>query len=242
MKKIYILALLACLTCSSTIFAGIKPAKKTSSSYQQSRNVSNFNGIAAGGSLDIKVSMGNTESLRMEGDPEAIAELIVEVNNGILEIKPKNKWNDWYKQFKESRITVYISAKKLNSLTLSGSGILTVNGVLNSKDLSTSISGSGVIKTQVNVENFKASISGSGRVLQTGKAKQANISLSGSGAFVGRYFNTDYTRVSISGSGRAEVLANQGLNAAVSGSGRITYYGDAPVQKKVSGSGSIQKG
>ena len=50
----------------------------------EERNVSGFKGISSSGSYDIKISMGNKESLKLEGDVEAISDIETVVENGIL--------------------------------------------------------------------------------------------------------------------------------------------------------------
>lgn len=243
MKKLNILLVAVCLTCSANLFAGSPATTKLSPAYlQEDRNVGSFSGIAAGGSLNYNVTMGSSESLRFEGDADAIAELVAEVNGSVLEIRPKTKWNDWNRKYNRAKITVHITARKLSSLTLSGSGSMLVNGTINGKDLVTTLSGSGNIKAGINVSNYRSVISGSGRVVQTGKATDAVVTLSGSGSFGGKDFAAENVKLQISGSANAAITANKTIDIVISGSGHVTYYGNAKVNKTMIGSGSIRKG
>lgn len=243
MKKLNTLLILFCLSCSSVLAASTTLATKSPVAYfREDRPVRSFSGIVTGGPLQVVITMGNTESLRLEGDPEAIAELLTEVRNGILEVRPRTKWNDWNRKYRQTKITVHISARRLNSLTLSGSGNILVKGTITGQDLVNTLSGSGTIRAQANVSNFTTTISGSGRVFQTGKTENAVLTLSGSGAFQGKDFTAENLSVQISGSGRVTVTADKALDAVVSGSGNITYYGNAYIKKTIAGSGSIRKG
>ena len=235
MKRLTTILLLACLVFSySARAASNKPAP-------QERTVSNFKGIAAGGPLDIKVTLGSTESIRFEGDQEAIAELTTEVLSGILTIKPKTKWSDWSRRYRKPEITVYINAKKLSSLTMSGSGNLEVTNTLTGADLVCTLSGSGSIKATANVKSYTGVLSGSGNINLSGKSDDANLTISGSGSFKGKGFASAKVSVQISGSADVYVKATQNLEAVISGSGSVIYSGDATVKKTIIGSGSVTR-
>lgn len=227
---------LAAFTCSASAnsYQTIIPA-------QQEQSVSNFKGVAAGGPLDIKVTLGNTESVRFEGDQDAIAELVTEVVNGILTIKPKTKWNDWSRKHRDANITVFINAKRISSLTMSGSGNLEVTNTINGAELVATLSGSGSIKAAASVKSFTGVLSGSGNISLSGKSEDANLTISGSGSFRGKSFAASKASVQISGSADVFIKATQSLDAVISGSGSVIYSGDATVKKTIIGSGSVSK-
>ena len=226
--KILFLVLLVCVVSANTSFA-------------QERAVSNFNGVAISGSIKTIIQIGNKESLRFEGDQEAINELITEVKGGVLIIRTKNKWGEWNKKFRNSRITAYITAKKLTSLTMSGSGSIDVQGQINSTELAATVSGSGIIRASANVKSLSAVVSGSGNVSIQGKANDANITVGGSGNFRGTELRAETASTTVSGSGSIYISAHKKLNAVVSGSGNVHYTGDPQVEKTVSGSGGVRK-
>lgn len=240
MKKISSILILAFLALGTASQASDLTNKSTYYSNQQ-RQVSNFTGIEIGGSINAKVKLGNTESLRLEGDQEAINNLITEVKNGVLTIKPKTKWNDWFKKFKNAKITAYITAKKITSLGLGGSGSIDVEGTINSSSLSVAVSGSGNIKASASVTNFEGAISGSGGLSINGKARESEISISGSGTFSGKSFSVETVSAHVSGSGNVYIDVQKSIEAAISGSGNISYSGNPTIQKSVSGSGGVRK-
>lgn len=220
----------------------IKRSNLSSIILKQETQVRNFNGISIGGSIKAFIKIGNEESIRFEGDKEAIAELVTEVKDGVLTIKPKNKWNDWGKRFRDAKISVFITAKKLTSLAMSGSGSIQVESQLASTDLSIVLSGSGSIKTAaLTVNSLSAVISGSGNIQISGKASQSNIVLSGSGEFNGKDVNAENLSAKVSGSGSIYVNASKSINAIVTGSGNIYYQGNPAIQKTVVGSGGVRK-
>lgn len=233
------LLVLALLTFSYN--ANSHLTKQTIPVMQDERTTGSFKGIAAGGPLNVKVTLGNTESIRFEGNKDAIAELVTEVNSGILTIKPKTKWNDWSRRYSKPDVTVYISAKRLSSLTMSGSGNLEVSNTINGSELVATLSGSGSIRASANVKSFSGVLSGSGNINLAGKSDDANLTISGSGSFRGKSFSVNKVEVQISGSADAYIRASQHIDAVISGSGSIIYSGDATVKKTIIGSGSVSK-
>lgn len=213
----------------------------TSSMSDEDRQVSGFTGISSSGSFSIKVTMGSKESLRLEGDPETIKEIETIVENGILKIRSKNRRGIWGWHSNLKRVHIYITAKTLNKLSVNGSGDIMVEGIVKTKQLSNSISGSGNISVSADIEDYNAAISGSGKVSIQGTANKAAVKISGSGGFDGKNLKTADASIGVSGSGRASIYASKKLEAVVSGSGNIRYSGQAQISITKSGSGSISK-
>lgn len=207
----------------------------------QERDVKNFTGVATGGPLQVMINLGGKEGLRFEGDAEAIATLVTEVKGNILIIRPQTSWTSWNRKYQNKKITVYVSAKTIKSLTMSGNGSMTVNGKIKEQSLAATLSGSGNVYADADVNSFTGVISGSGNLNISGSAKSADIVVSGSGAFTKKSFNVDRLSSVISGSGSVNITANDHIEAVISGSGSINYSGNAHVEKRIAGSGQVRK-
>lgn len=83
------------------------------SSGQDNRDVKNFNGVAAGGPIQVIVTIGASEGLKFEGDAEAIATLVAEIKGNILIIRPKTSWTSWSHKYENKKIIARVSAKTL---------------------------------------------------------------------------------------------------------------------------------
>ncbi len=239
MKLIYQL-LFVVIAATTTPALAAPPVLNTITQPVQTRQLVSFKGVAVSGSLKINIKMGNTENIRLEGNAEAIAELITEVKSGILIIRPKTKWMDWNRKFNDADVTVYINAKTLTSLTMSGSGSIDVQNTLNSGEFSATLSGSGSIKLNANVNAFTAVISGSGDMLLSGKTNDADVMINGSGSFKGESFKAETVSTKISGSGSVYITANKNINVLTVGSGTVYYKGNPVVKKKAIGSGDVK--
>ncbi|MEO8794369.1 MAG: head GIN domain-containing protein [Daejeonella sp.] len=245
MKKITGILAIAALLISSTSNLQAKTSIETNSSKRrastENRQVSGFKGISSSGSYDVKVTMGNTESLKIEGDEELLKEIETVVEDGILKIRTKKHSSNWNWKKGWGKVTVYIHAKSLNNITLSGSGNIRIEGTVKATKLTNSVSGSGNIFLNVQADEYISNISGSGEINIGGNANKAMIKVSGSGSFAGKSFSADIADVKVSGSGNVHIKADKTLNAAVSGSGNIRYSGNPQVSKTKSGSGNISR-
>ena len=209
---------------------------------QDDREVKNFNGVLLAGPIQVIITLGTTESLRFEGDAEAISTLISEVEGTTLIIRPKNSWTSWGRKYQDKKITAYVSAKNIKHLTCSSSGSIVVNGKMKSSELTTTLSGSGSISANAEVEKYTGIVSGSGSLNMSGTATSASVVLSGSGSFAKKGgFAADNLSAAVSGSGSIYASVNDSIEAAISGSGSINYSGNAKVEKRVTGSGRVRK-
>ena len=205
----------------------------------QDRKLSGFRAVASTGSFDVVLRQGSSESVKVEADAEVINEIITEVRNGTLTIRSKNT-RSWSNMWNNRKITIYVVAKDLNSVSLSGSGDLKMENQFNANQLQLRLSGSGDFKGAVNVKTLEASISGSGDFSISGKADESTVSISGSGDYHGSDLMTKSTAIRVSGSGDATIYASENVDASVSGSGDVHYSGHPKnVAKVAHGSGDI---
>ncbi len=218
---------------------GVEETTASTMFRDETRSVDAFHAIANSGSITVEVRFGDRESVRLTGDSDAIKEIETVAERGTLKIRYKNAVN--LRKRNWGKVTAYVTAKRIEELSQSGSGSITVEGNVSGNQLNASVSGSGHITFSSDVTTCNASVSGSGRISAKGQAKSSNVSISGSGRFAGEDFRNQSANVNISGSGSIQIHVDGQLDASVSGSGRIRYSGNAKTNFKKSGSGSLQK-
>jgi hypothetical protein len=218
----------------------IKSVESRKNNVDEDRTVAGFSGVSSSGNYNVFITMGNTESLRLEGKPDVISEIETKVENGILKIGKKKSLNKRTWSSTE-RVNIYVEAKTLHNLTVLGSGDIEVRGIINATKLSNTISGSGSITLEMNAKNYVALISGSGEINAKGKSENTSITIAGSGDFEGKEFESNLANAKVSGSGNITLTVNKNLDALVSGSGNIKYAGNPSVKYSKSGSGNISK-
>jgi hypothetical protein len=239
MKKPVLFPLLAVFALFFSLFSFTIPYRAVDE--EQTRNVAPFSKIGLSYPADVVLRQGSTQSVKVEGDAEQLAQLVTEVENGRLSIRRKNRDNEYNWSAKKNRAVVYITVPQVTQLSVSGSGKIKGEGTFKSTSLDLAVSGSGNIQLDANVENVSSRISGSGSIELKGQGKQSTVAVSGSGSMKGYDFKTSDAQVSISGSGSCEITATNRLKSSISGSGRVLYAGSPSVDSRVSGSGSVKK-
>lgn len=210
----------------------------------QDRHLTGFNGIQLSGSYDVYIVQGSTEAVRVEAPSDVIDKIITEVQGGVLKIynKSEHGWNsdNWFSGNK--KMVVYVNARDINFIGISGSGDVYFKEGINTNNLKIKVSGSGDVLGKLNVKGLEVGVTGSGDVKLNGRADVANVNVSGSGDYTAPEVATLSTTVRVSGSGDAKVYATQKIDASVSGSGDI-IYGGSPKQVTTAthGSGDIHR-
>lgn len=207
----------------------------------QNRHLSGFKGVNVGGSFDVYITQGSSESVKVDAPADIMDRVRTEVVDGVLKIYAKGGWS-WGNMFKDAKVKVYVTARDLNSIGVSGSGNTYFKDGVTSNTLQLSVSGSGDMVGRVSAKELESHISGSGTMRISGRTVNSAVSVSGSGDFYGSDLITTHTAIRVSGSGDAAINASDKIEASVSGSGSIRYNGGAKdVSSSKSGSGSISR-
>ncbi len=211
----------------------------------EDRHLSGFNAVNLAGSFDVFITQGSTESVKVEAPDDVIGRIMTEVNGGVLKIYNKHDdgfhWGDWFGSH-HKKIAIYVTAKDINSINISGSGDVSFKEGITTNTLKIRVTGSGDMVGKVNVKTLESSISGSGDVKLSGRADNSTVSVVGSGDFTARSMVTINTAVRVTGSGDADINASNKVEASVSGSGDIRYTGGAKnISTSKSGSGDIER-
>ena len=227
-----------------------QPADNGSSSLVE-RQVSGFSSLRIQGPFDVYVTLGNSVSLKMDAPAEILGRMVTEVNGSELNIHNKHdNWStgpkSWYSDkswwHTHKRIAIYVTTTSLNRIIVSGSGHIFFMNSIAANDLKLRVRGSGQVEGAIDVKSLNGKLSGSSQVKLSGKAETSTVKISGSGHFSGGELVTLNSAVRVSGSGRAEINANEKLAAVVHGSANVSYTGSANIiNASKSGSGVISR-
>jgi putative autotransporter adhesin-like protein len=194
--------------------AGVQGSGVTAS---ETRSVPAFDAVDLVGSNVVAVRVGDPRSVVVRGDDNLLALVTTEVRDGVLVLGTSGSFST------DQPMTVEVAVPSLDAVALSGSGVVTVEGVA-AEELVARLPGSGVLTVRGTAQRLDAALAGSGRLLLGELVAQE-------------------AKAVVSGSGELEVHATRVLDATVSGSGTIAYRGDpATVKQQVTGSGAIFPG
>ncbi len=137
---------------------------------------------------------------------------------------------------------VYVTAPELNVFEVHGSANITSQGTIADKNkINIVISGSGDIELTLDCPEVTTSTGGSGNITLKGETKNITCKTSGSGDLIAASLKAENVKVSVHGSGNAEVFASESLEIDISGSGDVRYKGTPKINTTVHGSGTVSK-
>lgn len=184
----------------------------------QTRNVPSFAAVDLAGGNNVTIHVGGTRSVVVSADDNLLDHVTTRVEDGALVIgtTPGSFTT-------KSPMNVDVTVPSLDALTLSGSGVVSAEGI-DADSLTIALPGSGVLRA-------------------SGTARTVDVDHSGSGDAQLAGLVGENVHAVLSGSGRIVVTAKKSLEATVSGSGAIFYGGDpAQVTTNVTGSGAVLPG
>jgi len=218
--------------------SGDSPAPVALTAAPQSFELADFDEISTVGPQNLIVTRGDAFAVRSEGDPAALGQLEVVVEDGELIIRPKDRGRaNWGRL---SGATYFITLPKLESITMEGSGSVQVDRV-EGEDFSGAITGSGELAiAAMAVEDMEFLIGGSGNLSVAGTAREAEIVIGGSGEVDAGGLRADSATILIGGSGNVSLSADKEVDVKIGGSGEVSVSGPARCTVARMGSGSVR--
>ena len=196
-------------------------------------SLDNFHSFELQGSSQVILTQGSPQEVKVEGQANIIDLIELDVQSGVWEIE----YMECVRNVDDLKI--YITIPEVRNISLSGSGNITTQNIIDSEELEIFIFGSGNIDANIDAGNLNARITGSGNINLAGEAGNSDMTISGSGNIRSFDLLSSVCDVTISGSGDARVFCEDELNVTISGSGNVRYKGTPVIDVNISGSGSL---
>jgi hypothetical protein len=207
-------------------------------STEQTYDVSDYAAVAFSLPGTIYITQDGTESVRIEGDDNLIANTTVEVRDGTLYIEPKTEDLSFEPS---SPLEAYVSVDELTSLRMAGRATADVQA-LETPSFSVSTAGAGSTTIEsIDAQSLSISSAGSGDVRTKGSVRSLTMNIAGSGDLDAPELRTDSASFQIAGSGNARLHVNDHVDVRIMGSGNIRYTGSPRVSSSILGSGEVVK-
>ncbi len=234
-KIVFLLPLLAFFSACNYV-TGSHSVRGNGNHTAQTRAVSGFNSVRVVGGMDVVLASGSSNSVKVEADENLLPYILTDVEGSTLVVRPKQGYS-----LNSSQIKVYATVPALEGVAISGSGTVTSGAQLASTNkVDVHVSGSGDVKLELDAPAVSTKIDGSGNIIIGGRTRDLESAISGSGETHCFNLQSENSKVSIAGSGSAEVFASKSLDVHISGSGDVAYKGTPTVNQHIAGSGSVR--
>ncbi|MBA4057474.1 MAG: hypothetical protein C0490_22355 [Marivirga sp.] len=203
----------------------------------QTRSVSPFTGVKAAEGIDVYLSKGDKESVRVEVTGTKLENIITEVSGSYLKVHMRD---GNYRGNVEAK--VYVTYVKIDKLSASSAGSIFSEGTIEASTLEISSSSAGNVEVTVNAGSVNVSSSSAGEVELKGKARSLSAEASSAGEIDAYDLESRKVEVEASSAGAVKVNATEELDAHASSGGSIRYRGnpDKSITDSSSG-GSVKK-
>jgi len=209
-----------------------------------------FKSIYVNSNYTVYLKQTNKQEVKVEALADIYEATEIKVEDGVLMInverKPDAPNKSLWAKIDDIKLNptmkVYVSVQNINTLQVNGRGKIISENSIASDDLEIGLTGSGSMDIDVKGKKISTDISGSGTIVLKGYATSNNISLSGPGILNGYNCELENATIKVGGSGMAEIMVSENMEAYIMGSGSIKHKGNTKkVTKKVYGSGSIDR-
>ncbi|RZS95211.1 head GIN domain-containing protein [Cecembia calidifontis] len=238
MKKYTVLLFMALL--GGLLFScEVKESRSKGEQVQEERPLQPFSRLRVSGIINLYISQGDSESLRMEGDQKLIDELRVEQRGNLLSISLKEGQKSWGKN---EKIEVYLQLKDLSELEFEGAGQIKTSSMLDLDELLITGKGVGNIVLELEAELVEARLNFVGNMELKGFSRELLIENEGVGNIDASQLICQKVELASSGIGVISVHAEEELIMNVSGIGAVNYTGNPKqVTENVSGLGKVNR-
>jgi hypothetical protein len=229
MKKLQTTAAVAAL------MLGLGMNAQAADTSEEMRDVGAFKEIKLMGSMDVEVTVGEKQSVKVIADSDIIDHLETTVSGDTLRVKLEN---GHYGHIKVMRVIV--TMPEMTGASIQGSGDMIVSGA-DAADFELELQGSGdATFKKSRFGKIDIELQGSGDNELDGPCDAIDIELQGSGDIDASDLKCKTGEVDLRGSGDIEFYANESANVGVHGSGDVVVLGSPDkINSRVRGSGDI---
>ncbi len=233
---IFIAALLILIAAASCI--RIEGLRLTGSGnvISQERKISNVESVSIGAGMNLFITQGSTEELRIEAEDNLISHLVTEVKNGRLSIRFNNVI---FGVTNKEPINIFLTIKDLKEIDASSGASITSEGI-STDNLSIDLSSGAIGEIIVDVNNLDIEISSGAQIEISGNTDYQEVSLSSAGNYEAKDLESRTAVMDLSGGARAVINVSEKLDADVSSGASLKYIGLPQIISNISSGGELK--
>lgn len=182
----------------------------------ESRNLSGFKKVNAGGAVNVEISIQNDYSVSIETDDNLLENIKTEISGNTLKIYSEGKISP------TKAVNIKISMPAIEGLDISGASSANV--------------------PNIKADSFEIEVSGASKAKISGEAKSLKANANGASSIDAENLKAESVDVEASGASTATVSPINELKTEVSGASNVYYTGEPEnVQQNSSGASSVKK-
>lgn len=221
--KLLFTVVLSFITC-------IGMAANGNSDKTEIRDVSSFNGIKVSTGIDLYITMGTVEEVKIVAEDDIIDDLITEVKDGTLRIymKQSNNWFNWNSGNQTRK--AYVTVKELQKIDASSGSDVQSENTLKGEELDVSASSGSDVTLDIYYKSFSLDTSSGSDAKISGKTKNFKAEASSGSDIKAQELVSSICRVNVSSGSDASVNVTDELYAKASSGADVMYYGNPQVK------------
>jgi hypothetical protein len=208
----------------SLLLAGPLAAQSTS----EDRNVTAFSELRTQQGIDVYLTQGSRESLRIEVEGAQLEDVMSTVEGNVLKLSMPNDWS-WTSG---RRVTAHVGFVRLTAISASGGADVHSRNALRLDDLEVAASGGSDVDLDVQARNLELTVSGGSDLDLRGSTSSLTIAASGGSDADASSMAAERVELRVSGGSDASVRASAAIEIDASGGSDIEVAGN-PAERNV---------
>ena len=243
----FVLILIACSCFAAVWYFIIYPSsivRGNGNITSEKRNLSKFSKINVTDKIKVNITQTNTDSvLTISAEDNLIKQINTEVRGDTLFISFGKQTILNLTAIEPSKdVVVNLTYQDLVEINISGSVTFKTENRARLDKLILLQSKSSTVDADIFANSLIVDMAGDGTVQLKGSASKQEVKVSGFGKYLAKDLDTKETKLDLSGSGKAEVRADESLEVNVSGSGSVEYSGNPKkYTQNISSNGTVKQ-
>lgn len=201
--------------------------------------VANISALNVRNGIDVFLTQGNTESLRIDAKGFDEDEIVVRVVNGTLSLGVERQ-GIWHGMGRNSFVKAYLTVKNLSAISVSSGADVHGQSDFSADRLDINVSSGADLTMSVKARDMTVSVSSGADATLSGSTERLVAKSSGGADLHAQKLIADVCQVQASGGADAKVYGRKELRLQASGGGDIDYSGPGQVMsRQTSGGGDI---
>ncbi|UII23612.1 head GIN domain-containing protein [Fulvivirga ligni] len=202
----------------------------------ETRDVGTFSGVKSGQAIDVYLTKGAKESVKVEVRGIDLDDVETKVSGGELKIELGSG------HFRNHSVKVYVTYVNLQSISASSAASIYGEGTIESQYLDIRVASAADIDVTVEAGSLDLSVSSSADINIKGQANRMEVSVSSAGSVNAYDLQAKIATIKVSSAGSAKVYVTDEIDARASSGGSVRYRGNPSKSSTNSSSGgSVNK-